>query len=122
MSLWIQLDRSHAHFTNLDFVTGKVVLYLKYETAVSAISVKLEGESRTRLAGPRSYQGDIEDDRKRTEYEEHKVRHVSVVILNQDSIPKSSIDSLQGIHAVPNTRNAPSNGRRLNQLSGTWPT
>ena len=73
MSLWIQLDRSHAHFTNLDFITGKVVFYLKNETAVSAISVKLEGESRTRLAGPRVGHEDYDDGRKRTEYEEHKV-------------------------------------------------
>ncbi|KAL9620453.1 MAG: hypothetical protein Q9160_005038 [Pyrenula sp. 1 TL-2023] len=72
MSLWIQLDRPHAHFTNLDFITGKVVFYLKYETSVSAISVKLEGECRTRLAGPRPGHTELDDNRRRTEYEEHK--------------------------------------------------
>lgn len=83
MSLWIQLDRPYAHFTNLDFITGKVVLYLKYETAISAISVKLEGESRTRLAGPRAGYTELDDNRKRTEYEEHKVRAFRVSILWQ---------------------------------------
>ena len=73
MSVTIHLDRPHKHFTNLDFLTGKVVLQLPSEAAIGGIQVKLEGESRTRLAGPR-YPHSEQSDKKRTEIEVHKVR------------------------------------------------
>ncbi|KAL2003055.1 hypothetical protein VTN02DRAFT_5133 [Thermoascus thermophilus] len=66
---WIHLDRPHAHFTNLDFITGKVVVQLLSDTPISGIQVKLEGESRTRLAGPRYPHAD----KKKTELEVHKL-------------------------------------------------
>lgn len=50
MSVSIVLDRPHAHFTNLDFITGRVVLNIQSNENISAIAVKLEGESRTHLA------------------------------------------------------------------------
>lgn len=50
MSVRIQLDKPHAHFTNLDFITGRVILSILNHETISAILVKLEGESRTRLA------------------------------------------------------------------------
>ena len=49
MSVRIQLDKPHAHFTNLDFITGRVILSLLNHETISAIVVKLEGESKTRL-------------------------------------------------------------------------
>lgn len=73
MTARIHLDRPHAYFTNLDFITGKVIVQLATDTSISAIQVKLEGESRTRLAGPR-FQGDVRPDKKKTELEVHKVR------------------------------------------------
>lgn len=66
MSATIYLDKQHAHFTNLDSLTGKVVLVLHSEASISGIQVKLEGESRTRLPD--------NSERKRTEAEIHKVR------------------------------------------------
>lgn len=72
MSAVINLDRPHAYFTNLDYITGKVVVEFGTDTPVSGIQVKLEGESRTRLAGPR-YPGDTRSDKKKTELEVHKV-------------------------------------------------
>lgn len=45
MSASIVLDRPHAHFTNLDFITGKVVLSIPNNESISLIVVKLEGES-----------------------------------------------------------------------------
>jgi hypothetical protein len=72
MSVTIHLDRPHAHFTNLDFISGKVILNLPSETAVAGIQVKLEAESRTRLSGPR-YPHNEHSDKKRTELEVHKV-------------------------------------------------
>lgn len=45
----IILDQSFPHYTNLDFISGKVYVRTQTATTVSSIVVKLEGESRTRL-------------------------------------------------------------------------
>ena len=69
MSVRIILDNGSGVYTNLDFVAGTVVLNLSREETLSAIIVKLECESRTRLAAPY-------DDRRNTyetELEVHKV-------------------------------------------------
>lgn len=68
MAATIKLDKPHSHFTNLDHITGRVVLQLHSDTAISAIHVKLEGESRTRLLTPRN-----DRDKKKAEIEVHKV-------------------------------------------------
>lgn len=52
MSVRIQLDNPHAFYTNLDFISGRVILSLTSDENVSAIVVKLEGESRTVLMRP----------------------------------------------------------------------
>jgi hypothetical protein len=72
MSAIVVLDNRHTHYTNLDFLTGKVVLQLPTEAAIGGIQVKLEGESRTRLSGPKHPQH-VHSDKKRTELEVHKV-------------------------------------------------
>ncbi|KAL3432487.1 hypothetical protein BDV09DRAFT_174039 [Aspergillus tetrazonus] len=72
MSVAIHLDRPHKHLTNLDYLTGKVILTLQSETSVAGIQVKLEAESRTRLAGPK-YPHNEHSDKKRTELEVHKL-------------------------------------------------
>lgn len=74
MAVRIQFDKPNTwHFTNLDFVTGRVILTLGSDATISALTVKLEGESRTRLAGPKTPQ----DERKRrTEVEVHKVHKI----------------------------------------------
>lgn len=46
----IHLDRQHPHFTNLDFIIGRVVLSIFHHETVSAIVVKLEGESSTQVS------------------------------------------------------------------------
>lgn len=64
------LDRPGTFFTNLDEVTGKVVLRATHTSSVSSITVKLEGESRTRLIN----QGRPgQNDRPRPVLEVHKV-------------------------------------------------
>lgn len=75
MSASIELNAPHNHITNLDVITGRVVVNLPSETAIGGIQVKLEGESRTRLSGPRHPNHD--SDKKRTELEVHKVRFMS---------------------------------------------
>ncbi|KAL2368457.1 hypothetical protein RJ035_005465 [Blastomyces gilchristii] len=72
MSVRIHLDRPHAYFTNLDFITGKVILALSTDTPVSSVVVKLEGESSTRLAAPK-YPNSDRSEKKRTEVESHKL-------------------------------------------------
>lgn len=73
MSVRIQFDKPNAHhFTNLDFVTGRVILALSTDATISAITVKLQGRSSTRLAGPKKPQ-DARSEKKRTELEVHKV-------------------------------------------------
>ena len=72
MSVRIQVDRQHSHFTNLDFISGRVVLNLTSDEAIGSITVKLEGESKTRLAAPRSIYQEGQNSKK-TELEVHKV-------------------------------------------------
>jgi hypothetical protein len=69
MAARVYLDKPHTYFTNLDYITGKVILQLNSDTSIQAIHVKLEGESRTRLSGPRPDRSD----KKKTEVEVHKV-------------------------------------------------
>ncbi len=52
MSVRIHLDDPHAFYTNLDFISGRIILNLSREDTISAILVKLEGESKTRMAIP----------------------------------------------------------------------
>lgn len=52
MSVRIVLDDPHAFYTNLDFISGRVLLNLNSDENVSGIFVKLEGESRTILIRP----------------------------------------------------------------------
>ncbi|KAJ5761410.1 hypothetical protein N7533_003449 [Penicillium manginii] len=68
----ILLESQHKHYTNLDFLSGKVILHLPTEAAIGGIQVKLEGESRTRLSGPRNPHN-ANSDKKRTELEHHKI-------------------------------------------------
>lgn len=80
MSVHVHVDRPHSlfnNFTNLDFITGRVVLDLPNNETITSILVKLEGESKTHLAvsqlpldqqlalGPRG--------RRHEELESHKV-------------------------------------------------
>jgi hypothetical protein len=76
MAVHIQLDRPHAYFTNLDIITGKIILSTNTQETISAINVKLECESRTRLAAPTdggAGYGRRDRDRAQTESEVHKV-------------------------------------------------
>ena len=52
MAVRIVLDNPPEFYTNLDFVSGRVVLNLGRPETVGAVVVKLEGESRTALAPP----------------------------------------------------------------------
>lgn len=52
MSVVVRLDNPHSFYTNLDVISGKVILSLPREETISSIIVKLEGESKTTLLRP----------------------------------------------------------------------
>lgn len=52
MSVRIQLDNPPSFYTNLDHLSGRIILSLPTDESISAILVKLEGESRTVLLRP----------------------------------------------------------------------
>ncbi|KZF24247.1 hypothetical protein L228DRAFT_92352 [Xylona heveae TC161] len=85
MAVRIQLDRPYNHFTNLDYISGRVTLNLTSDTSISAVVVKLEGESRTRLAGPRTPYSD-RPDRKKTELEIHKLLYKTQTVFPSKEI------------------------------------
>jgi hypothetical protein len=72
MSVRIRLDQPDLHFTNLDYLSGGVIVNFPVDAAVSAITVKLEGESCSRLAGPKQPNSNRENNL-RTEFEWHRV-------------------------------------------------
>lgn len=72
MSVRIALNNPHTHYTNLDFISGKIFLNLASDATISAVIVKLEGVSRTRLAGPKAPY-DQRRSQAKTELEVHKV-------------------------------------------------
>ncbi|EZG08581.1 hypothetical protein H106_02250 [Trichophyton rubrum CBS 735.88] len=105
MSVQVFLNRPHPFFTNLDYISGKAVLSLSTETAISSINVKLEGESRTRLAAAK-YPHNERSDKKRTEIELHKVLYKVVTVFpgpdTQDSVsPNTFYTLLPGVYEYP---------------------
>ena len=52
MSVRIHLDNSPSFYTNLDAISGRITLSLNSDENISAILVKLEGESKTALERP----------------------------------------------------------------------
>lgn len=77
MQVKIVLDQPHGHFTNLDVITGRVILQVPSPGTISYISVKLEGESRTKLAAP---SGAGPNETPKPTLEVHKVSPSCVVI------------------------------------------
>jgi hypothetical protein len=73
MSVRIHLDDPHAFYTNLDFISGRIILNLTREDTISAILVKLEGESKTRMAIPEDSRQRGGDTRIQYEQENHKI-------------------------------------------------
>ncbi|PCG94557.1 Immunoglobulin E-set [Penicillium occitanis (nom. inval.)] len=113
----IKLDKPHSHFTNLDHITGRVVLQLHSDTAISAIHVKLEGESRTRLSTPRN-----DREKKKAEIEVHKILYrVQVVFpspdIAQHSSPNAAFTLAAGVYEYPFEFKFPFNNSCSNQNS-----
>ena len=76
MSVRVELKNKHDCYTNFDFIEGRVILSIMQQETIAAITVKLEGESRTRLAGQVPVRGRSQYDgyqNEQTQLEVHKV-------------------------------------------------
>lgn len=76
MSVRIELKQQHNVYTNFDFIEGRVLMSIMQQETIAAITVKLEGESRTRLAGQVPIRGRGQYDgfqNEQTQLEVHKV-------------------------------------------------
>lgn len=65
-------QQGNVTFTNLDEISGRVVLKCAKAVNITSIVVKLEGESRTRLLGQRT-PGSYDKDDLKPQLEYHKV-------------------------------------------------
>jgi hypothetical protein len=81
MSVRIQLDNPHNFYTNLDFVTGRIILNLNSDEDVAAIVVKLEGECRTALLRPAGGIQNRRDQRQGSVSENHKILYRVVQVF-----------------------------------------
>lgn len=52
ITVHLTLDRPLSHYTNLDIISGKVLLRVTSQSNVDSVIVKLEGEARSRLLTP----------------------------------------------------------------------
>lgn len=92
MSVRIQLNNPHSFYTNLDVISGRIILNLTSDETVSAITVKLEGESKTILGRPPGGQQNLNpslvtqrDNRQGVAKEDHKLLYkVTQVFPSQD--------------------------------------
>lgn len=77
MQASIVLDQpGNVSFTNLDVISGRVVVRCSKSVDITTIVVKLEGESRTRLMSA----GGPDGERPKPQLEYHKVRNSGLLI------------------------------------------
>ena len=109
MSVRIQLDKPHAHFTNLDLISGIVILSITGNETISLITVKLEGESRTRLAGPTNPRGTYDPyERDQAQLEVHKVSKYPLDAMRLGHVVLSiAIASLSDSDCLSHARSSP---------------
>ncbi|KAI9758702.1 MAG: hypothetical protein M4579_002877 [Chaenotheca gracillima] len=98
MSVRVQLDKPFDYFTNLDYITGSIVLSLPNSASISSITAKLEAESKTRLAD--------HADRNRTELEVHKLLYRVLEVFPAKEIKQSTSSNAvytltAGTHTYP---------------------
>ncbi|KAJ9616359.1 hypothetical protein H2200_000077 [Cladophialophora chaetospira] len=81
MSVHIQFDQpEQSCYTNLDFVSGNVILILPHDATISAVTVKLQGESKSRLAAPKFPENE-KSEKKRSELEIHKLLYKVITVF-----------------------------------------
>ncbi|KAK3629244.1 hypothetical protein LTR56_018131 [Elasticomyces elasticus] len=119
MNAVVLLDQGgNVSYTNLDEITGKVVVRCTKSSDVSSIAVKLEGESRTRLMSPSGPNGE----RPRPQLEYHKILYkVQTVFPPPDILEvkgsKASYTLPPGQHEYPFRFKVPFNNSCSNDRS-----
>ncbi|KAL8908366.1 MAG: hypothetical protein Q9171_005473, partial [Xanthocarpia ochracea] len=103
MSIRIQLQDARSVYTNLDFIRGKAILSLTRDEEITAVNVKLEGESRSRLEGEPEIPYGFSGRRRRREEtaietEVHKVLYKAITVF---PTPKSQLAQRNGVFAIP---------------------
>ncbi|KAL9576834.1 MAG: hypothetical protein Q9212_006778 [Teloschistes hypoglaucus] len=112
MSVRIALDNNQPTlYTNLDFISGRAILSLRNHETIAAITVKLEGESRSRLIGdpqlPMGYGVGFHRRREdmTLETELHKVLYRAVTVFPTDDLSHATQGSVYtlppGQHEFP---------------------
>lgn len=81
MSVRVHLDDPYAFYTNLDFISGRIILNLSREDTISAILVKLEGESNTRMEFP-----EIPDPRQRRDHRDRYAREYHKILYRVSQV------------------------------------
>ncbi|KAF4550737.1 Hypothetical protein D9617_16g015270 [Elsinoe fawcettii] len=102
MSAAIVLDQNYSTFTNLDIVSGKVYVRTPKSLSVSTVTIKLEGESSTRLLPPPTPQ----NERPKPAIEFHKILYKTITLfpppeLRSRSEVKASFTIPPGTHEYP---------------------
>ena len=99
MQASIVLDQpGNISFTNLDEISGRVVVRCTKSVDISTIVVKLEGESRTRLMSS----GGQDGERPKPQLEYHKVSLLTFEI--RVFPPLTLVDPVQGADSLPTRR------------------
>jgi hypothetical protein len=106
MSVRIVLSNPHTFYTNLDPISGRIILSLPTDETISAITVKLEGESRTILMRPPPSQNprhpQRRDQRQAIATENHKILYkVQQVFPGTDNAIGGSYTLRAGSHEYP---------------------
>ncbi|KAH8808060.1 hypothetical protein F5884DRAFT_881689, partial [Xylogone sp. PMI_703] len=113
----IQFDNPPSFYTNLDFITGKVILVLTKDENVGGIHVKLEGESTTRLLRPyQRYPGQVDpraNQRQTIVLENHKILYRVQQVFPKGPAIGASFTLGAGRHEYPFKFKIPIN-------SGCW--
>jgi hypothetical protein len=101
MQASIVLDQpGNVSFTNLDVISGRVVVRCSKSVDITTIVVKLEGESRTRLMSA----GGPDGERPKPQLEYHKVRNSGLLIRWLWLITIDSLQSADGLPALGRSR------------------
>ncbi|KAF2222552.1 hypothetical protein BDZ85DRAFT_199894, partial [Elsinoe ampelina] len=102
MSASIALDQNYSTFTNLDIVSGKVYVRTSKSLSVSVVTIKLEGESSTRLLPPPT----PANERPKPAIEFHKILYKAITLfpppeLRRSAVERASFTLPPGTHEYP---------------------
>ncbi|KAL8812992.1 MAG: hypothetical protein Q9200_000619 [Gallowayella weberi] len=96
MSIRIQLNGSQSLYTNLDFISGNAILSLTRDETIASITVKLEGESKSRLMVEpllRRRRDDVV-----IETEVHKVLYKAITVFPPEHLQNPTRASVYTLH------------------------